>query len=90
MFWEVAHAAHWNYVEAFIASNVMIDSTAAQSLATNSRVSAKNQHIDLKNHHVRELIENYVIHLTHLNTKNQPAVYSQRYCHLRHLVKWLT
>ena len=51
----------------------MIDSTAAQCLATSSQVSAKNKHIDLKLHHVRELIENSVIHLVHVKPENQPA-----------------
>ena len=51
----------------------MIDSTAAQYLATNSQVSAKNKQIDLKILHVRELIENSVVHLTNVSSENQPA-----------------
>ena len=51
----------------------MIEGKAAQSLASNSHVSAKNKHIDFNIHHIRELIENSVVHLTHVNSENQPA-----------------
>ena len=73
LFWENAHATQWNDMEAFMASNVMIDSTAGQSLATRSQVSAKNKHIDLRTHHFSERIENSVAHMTHGNSENQPA-----------------
>ena len=73
VFWEFAHAAQSNDMEAFRASNVMSDSTAAQSMATSSQVYAKNKHIYVNIHHVSELIENSVVLLTHVSSENQPA-----------------
>ena len=50
-----------------------MDRTAAQSLASNPQISAKNKHIDFKIHHVRELIDLQVVFMSHVQSKNQPA-----------------
>ena len=49
------------------------DSTAAMSLAQNPQVSARNKHIDLKIHHVRDLIKRGVVILNYVMSENQPA-----------------
>ena len=71
--WEVAHQEQWSEYIVFPSTGVAMDSTAAQALATNEQVSGRNKHIDLKVHHVKELIRNKVIHLFHVPSRSQPA-----------------
>lgn len=73
LFWEVAHVTPWIDGTSFEGTEVLMDSTAAKSLAINDQVSARNKHIDLKVHHVREETSKGVIHLSHVNTLDQPA-----------------
>ena len=49
------------------------DSSSAISLATRDQVSERNKHIELKVHHVRELIKNGTLFLAHIPTTQQPA-----------------
>ena len=50
-----------------------MDSTAAISLATKDQVSERNKHVEIKVHHVRDLIRAGVIKLQHISTDHQPA-----------------
>jgi len=73
LFWEVTHVKPWHEGITFEGTSVLIDSTAALSLATNPHVSARNKHIDLKVHHVRELINCGIVVLCYVKSSEQPA-----------------
>lgn len=62
------------YSESDIAPTVIYtDSTAAISLATRPQVSERNKHIEIKAHHIKDLMEKGVVILKHIRTINQPA-----------------
>lgn len=49
------------------------NSTAAMALTNNSQISGRNKHIDLKPHHVRDLLVSQVLNFQLVRTKNQRA-----------------
>lgn len=57
-----------------------MDSTSAQSLATEILITGSNKHIDLKYHNVRELITAKVIQLHHVDSTMQPADFWLIFC----------
>lgn len=54
-------------------SIIFSDSTAAMAIANKPQVSERNKHIELKVHHIRDLISRGVVSLQHINTQNQIA-----------------
>lgn len=52
---------------------IYTDSTSAISLATNIQVSERNQHIELKVHHIKDLIKRGTVKLSYIGTTDQPA-----------------
>ena len=73
LYWEVANKEPWREEISFDASRIFIDSTAAMSLATNKQISARGKHIDLRTHHVRELLMTTVIELLYVQSQNNIA-----------------
>jgi len=73
IFWEIAHQEVWHDHISFQGTVMDADSPAAMSLAQNPQVSARNKHIDLKIHHVRDLIKRGVVILNYVMSENQPA-----------------
>lgn len=73
VYWKVCHQMPFNDGTMLPSTSIAMDSTAAQSLANNSQVSARNKHIALKVHHVRDLLKNGMIHLVHVPSSEQPA-----------------
>lgn len=49
------------------------DSTCAMSLVTKPKITERNKHIEIKAHHIKELVSNKIIKLHHTSTYNQPA-----------------
>lgn len=62
----------WVQGTAWPSTGIAVDSTAAISLASNAQVTAKNKHIDLKYHHVRELMRTNTVHLFYVRSEDQP------------------
>ena len=73
LYWEVASKEPWREELSFEASKIFMDSSAAKSFATNKPISARGKHIDLRTHHVRELIANKVVELLYVPTANNVA-----------------
>ncbi len=73
LYWEVCHQTPWLEQLRFAPTQVLVDSTAAQSIAASWQASSWTKHISLKHHHVRELIVNGTIVLCHVASKDQPA-----------------
>ena len=71
IYWEVYHQLPWTERNYFHPTEIDVDSTVAISISTNPQVSAKNKHIDLKYHHVRDLIDEGIIRLYHVASMNQ-------------------
>lgn len=59
----------------FTASSVPIftDSTAAQSIASKSNINARTKHIDVRFHHVRDMVSRKEVSLQHLSSISQVA-----------------
>ncbi len=55
------------------ATAVQMDSSAAKALALNKRVSARNEHIDLKYHFVKATLVREMIYLVDVKSENNPA-----------------
>lgn len=89
LFWEIAHASTWEDDNEFSGTSVLMESTAAKSLEVNPHVSARNKHIDLKMHHVRELIQRNIVRLSHVNSFEQPADSLTKIMSPQTLKKWL-
>ena len=53
LYWEVANKETWSEDMRFDGSNVFIDRTAANSLATSKQISDRWKHIDLRTRHLR-------------------------------------
>ena len=66
LFWEFVHKQPWWEEKHFEASKIHIDSTFAISLATNEQNYAKNKHVDMKLHHVKELLRLGVVRLSYV------------------------
>ena len=49
------------------------DNTGAIFLANNRQVGARTKHIDVREHHIRELIDNGSLEIEHIRTENNPA-----------------
>jgi len=64
--WEVANKRPWMGSGNIPKTLVHMDSTAAMGLATNDQISARNKHIDVKVHHVRNLIRDAEICLQYI------------------------
>jgi len=73
LFWEIANQKPWDDEVTFAATAVAVDSTAAGAIATDAQISARNKHIEIKTHHVREMIQNGLIELFYVPTKLQAA-----------------
>ena len=73
LYWEICHQTPWTEGKFFDATQVAIDSTAAQLLASNPQISVRNKHISLKFHHVREMVKESIILLYHVRSHLQPA-----------------
>ena len=73
LYWEVAQQQRWSQDASLVATSVAVDSTAAIAIAENAKVSARNKHIDIKCHHVQELLAAGVIYLYHVRSEDQPA-----------------
>lgn len=56
MLCEIAHQEVWNDSFVVCSTPVYMDSTTAISLASQEQFSARNKHIEIKMHHVRNLI----------------------------------
>lgn len=54
-------------------TTMMTDNTASISLATNPQVSERNKHIEIKVHHIRDLLRRDIISLSHIATTEQLA-----------------
>lgn len=55
------------------ATTLRTDNTAKLSLATNLQVSERNKHIEIRMHHIRDLIQTDIITLSHITTSIQIA-----------------
>lgn len=55
------------------ATDVYADSSAATSAPTNPQVSERNKYIELKVHHVQDLIREEVVQLNHVPRSLQPV-----------------
>jgi len=73
LFWEVTNVEPWQEGTTMYPTVMRTDSTSAISLATKEQVSARNKHIDLKVHHVRELIKKGTIMLEYTPSSHQRA-----------------
>lgn len=73
LFWEICNQQPWRDEVKFVPTIIGIDSTAAISLATNQQVSARNKHISLKVHHVRELLARGVVQLRYVPSAENAA-----------------
>ena len=73
LYWEICHQTSWVEGTSFDPTRIAIDSTAAQSLASNSTISTHNKHISLKFHHVCEMLKERIISLYHVRSHMQPA-----------------
>lgn len=76
IFWEMNQKSPWTDKKPpiiQIPTTIYLDSTAAVSLPCNSQVSARNKHIDLKIHHVRDLLGNEIISLKKISSNENSA-----------------
>lgn len=74
LYWELVNNSPWSEnSNTQDATQICLESTAPPSLARNSQASARKKHIDLKIHHVREILENGVILLQIFSSKQNLA-----------------
>ena len=73
LYWEICLQTPWVEGTFFDATQVAIESTAAQLLASNPQISSRNKHISLKFRHVREMVKETIIRLYHVGSHFQPA-----------------
>lgn len=73
LYWKVSLKYQWVRDVAWSSTVISMDSTAAMSFATNARVTARNKHIDVKCHHVRELLTAGVVRSRFVRSDFQPA-----------------
>ena len=52
---------------------VMIDATGAEAIANSRRLSARTKHLDVRLHHIRQMIELGKIKLIHVSSADNPA-----------------
>ena len=72
-FWKVNNKSIWREETNFGPTNIKVDSTVAISIATNDQVTARNKHIELKVHHIRTLLKNKHINLSHIPSRDNVA-----------------
>lgn len=72
LFWEVFNCRPWSSGVSFPPTTLYVDSTAAQPIA-DGKDSKKTKHIDIKFHHVRDMIEFNIITLNDVKSADQPA-----------------
>lgn len=58
---------------AFEPTHVLMDSSAAESIAKNNQISANSKHIDIRFHHVKSCVENKVLKLSHVSSAKNTA-----------------
>eukprot|EP00171_Calliarthron_tuberculosum_P000771 IDg771t1 len=89
LFWEFSHKRPWSEGIVFPCTRVAVDSTTAQSLANCEQISAKSKHIDLKYHHVKELVKSGIIRLVRVASAENIAdllTKALEYPKLRHFI----
>lgn len=70
---EVGTRRPWNGSIDLVPTTIFMDRTAAISLASNEQVSARNKHIDIRIHHVRDLLRDGTIAVKYKTTKDNVA-----------------
>ena len=73
LFFEVVHQTRWDDAVSFEPSVVEVDSSAAIFMAQRSDSTMRTKHIELKYHHVKELLERGIIQIRKVNTAEQVA-----------------
>ncbi len=73
LYWEVAKKEPWTERVSFDVRRVYCDSTAAKSLTETKKISVRGKHIDLRAHHVKELLFNNIIQLIHVRSCENTA-----------------
>lgn len=73
LFWELHNTSRYHEDARINKNFVFVDNTAAMSLASSGQVSAKSKHIEVKYHHVRDLIIRGVLVLAYIPTQDQVA-----------------
>ena len=54
-------------------TQIRADNIGANFLAENAKISSRTKHIDIKYHHIRELIAMKMVHIVHVATNNNLA-----------------
>ena len=73
LFFEMVHQRPWTDETNYEPNIVEIDSRAAMSMASCADSTTRTKHVDLKYHHVRELVGSNIIDMRKVDTRDQVA-----------------
>ena len=69
----MVHQRPWTDATTFEPTVVEIDSRAAMSMASCADSTSRTKHVELKYHHVRELVSSNIIRMRKVDTRSQVA-----------------
>lgn len=68
------------------ATQINSDNQSAQCLAKDSQFHARSKHIDIKYHHVREMVKNKFVEINYVPTENMIAdILTKNLCKVKHM-----
>ena len=73
VFWEVCHRVRWSDTSTLPATVMLCDSSAAISIAIHDDNTPRTKHIDLRYHHIKDLLSKGYIYISKVTTDHQLA-----------------
>ena len=87
LFWEFIHKYPWVREVRFEGTQIMMDSTAAESIAKSNAISASTKHIDIRYHHVKSCVEGELVKISHVQSSENTADLLTKVLELRPFIR---